>query len=62
MKLNKTRREYLTPNEVASILGVSVETVRRLARSGQLPAKRVGRQWRFIPADVCVEKERRLPA
>ena len=59
MRPNKTKREYLTPHEVATILGVSVETVRRLARNGQMSALHVGRQWRFDPAVVRAETEKR---
>ena len=49
---NKTRREYLTTDEVAAMLGVSVATVKRWAASGELPALRYGKLWRFEPADV----------
>ncbi|MGI8681284.1 MAG: helix-turn-helix domain-containing protein [Mycobacteriales bacterium] len=38
---------WLTPKQVAGILGVSLETVRRLARAGQLPHIKVGRALRF---------------
>ena len=38
---------FFTPKEVAQKLNVSPATVRRLAQSGQLVAKRVGGQWRF---------------
>lgn len=62
MRPNRTRREYLTVAEVASIIGISPETVRRLARSGQLPATRFGKQWRFDPAVIRVTKERRETA
>ena len=47
----------------ASCLGVSVSTVRRLVRTGALPAFRVGRQLRFRPEeiDVYLESRRVLP-
>jgi len=38
---------FFTPKEVAEKLNISPATVRRLAQSGQLVAKRVGGQWRF---------------
>jgi len=38
---------WLTPPQVAAILHVSVETVRRLAREGQLPHIKLGGSLRF---------------
>lgn len=35
--------------KVAEILGVCTETVKRLIRKRQLPASRIGRQWRVEP-------------
>jgi excisionase family DNA binding protein len=43
------RKDYLTLPEVAAQVGVCVATVRRLIDRGELPAKRVGRQFR-VPA------------
>jgi excisionase family DNA binding protein len=37
---------YLTPEEIAAKLRVSIATVRRWIKAGQLPALRVGRQYR----------------
>jgi excisionase family DNA binding protein len=37
----------LTPPEVAKMLRISVMTVYRLAKKGDLPAKKVGKYWRF---------------
>ena len=48
----KTKREYATADEVAAMLGVSSVTVRTLARNGQLPAYRIGKLWRFDPAEI----------
>lgn len=39
---------YLTIDEVAQLLRVSHKTVRRLAWRGEIPAFKVGNQWRFI--------------
>ena len=36
----------LNVSQAAEFLGVHTETVRRLARKGELPAFKVGRQWR----------------
>lgn len=37
----------LTPLEVMDILGVGKNTVYRLLNSGELPAIRIGRNWRI---------------
>ena len=41
------RARMLSAQEAAVFLHVHVETIRRLARSGELPRMKVGRQWRF---------------
>jgi excisionase family DNA binding protein len=43
---DNARPPYDVP-EVASVLNVSEEVVRGAARSGRLPAFKVGRAWRF---------------
>ena len=57
MTRNRVRRAYLTVAEAAAYLGVCSETVRRLARSGQLPAIRVGKLWRFDAELIKQKKE-----
>ncbi|MFV0318262.1 MAG: helix-turn-helix domain-containing protein [Microthrixaceae bacterium] len=42
----------LTGTEAAELLRVSVKTVLRLARKGDIPGRKVGREWRFARADV----------
>lgn len=44
--------EYFTSREVAELTGLSRETVRALARRGEIAAVRIGRQWRFPPQVV----------
>ena len=39
--------DVLNANEAARFLRAHVETVRRLARRGDLPSFKVGRDWRF---------------
>ncbi|MEK7309626.1 MAG: helix-turn-helix domain-containing protein [Planctomycetota bacterium] len=39
--------KLLTIKEVAEYLAVSIDTVRRLIHKGQLPASKVGGQWRI---------------
>ena len=42
----------LTTDEVLVYLKVTPRTIYRLIRSGELPAMRVGRQWRFRRTDL----------
>jgi excisionase family DNA binding protein len=43
----------LTVAEVAIILRLDEDTVRRSAAAGGIPARRVGRQWRFSRDALC---------
>ena len=45
----RRRERMMTAAEAAEMLQVSGRMVRKLAQSGQLPAVRVGRLWRFDP-------------
>jgi PAS domain S-box-containing protein/excisionase family DNA binding protein len=40
--------KVLTAQEVADYLGMHVETIRRLARRREIPAFKVGNEWRFL--------------
>lgn len=44
--------EWLDAEQAAAAVQVSSRTMRNLASSGELPATRVGRQWRFLRADL----------
>ena len=44
--------EILTLPEVAQLLKVAEKTVYSMAQKGQLPAFKVGGQWRFKHADL----------
>ena len=41
--------KLLEVREVSDVLGLSEKVVRDKARAGELPALRVGREWRFDP-------------
>jgi excisionase family DNA binding protein len=43
---------FLTTEEVLDCLRVTPRTIYRLIRSGELPAVRIGRQWRFRRTDL----------
>ena len=44
--------EVLSAQETADLLGAHVETIRRLARKGSIPAYKVGKDWRFNRASI----------
>ena len=44
----------LAVRDVAHLMGIHPETVRRLARQGRLPGYRAGGQWRFPPEEVAL--------
>ena len=50
--MSKEPDEILTVPEVAAYLRLSEATVYRLARSGEAPARRIGRSWRFSRAAI----------
>jgi excisionase family DNA binding protein len=49
---NREGPELLTPEEVAERLKLKTRTVLRLVREGKLSAVRIGRLYRFRPADL----------
>ena len=53
--------DLLTPSGVLAYLRVDVRTVYRLMRTGDLPAVRVGRQWRVRRVDLDAWLRRRQP-
>ena len=38
--------EYLTPREVMELLAIGKNTFYKMVQSGELPAVRIGKQWR----------------
>jgi excisionase family DNA binding protein len=55
------RRRLLTTEEVVAYLRVNARTVYRLIQTGDLPAVRVGRQWRVRGSDLHEWLERGRP-
>ena len=56
------RDEILTLPEVAQLLKVAEKTVYSMAQKGQLPAFKVGGQWRFKRVDLDQWIEQRKAA
>jgi len=46
------RREFLTAEEAAQMLGVAVTIIRKLARAGEIPGYKFGKLWRFDPKEL----------
>jgi PTS system nitrogen regulatory IIA component len=44
--------EVLTVQEVANYLRIDIRTVYRLAKKGDIPCIKIGRQWRFNREDI----------
>ncbi len=44
--------EILKVREAAALLGIHPNSLRALARAARVPATKVGRDWRFIEADL----------
>jgi excisionase family DNA binding protein len=53
------RHAFLTTEEVLGYLNITPRTIYRLIRKGELPAIRIGRQWRFrrVDLDRWVERQ-----
>src|SRR5256885_9098483 len=45
-------KEILDVEGAATLLGVSTTTIYNLARKGEIPATRVGREWRFARSNL----------
>jgi excisionase family DNA binding protein len=52
MSSKATNTAFLTTEEVLTCLKVTPRTIYRLIQAGELPAVRIGRQWRFRRADL----------
>jgi excisionase family DNA binding protein len=48
VRVGLCREDVMTAREVADLLSMLVSTVYHLARQGELPARRLGRTWRFL--------------
>jgi excisionase family DNA binding protein len=48
VRVGLTRDDVMTASEVADLLHLPVSTVYYLARRGEIPARRLGRTWRFV--------------
>lgn len=47
-----TEGEVMTPDQIADYLQISRRSVYNLAQAGQIPAVKVGDQWRFFRPEI----------
>lgn len=52
MRERKDFPDVLTLEEASEYLQVSTRTLGDLAREGKLPGAKIGREWRFLRADL----------
>ena len=45
-------KEILNAQEAAIVLGISERLLLRLARDGEIPGKKLGREWRFLRSAI----------
>jgi excisionase family DNA binding protein len=45
-------KEVMNTDEAAQFLGLKPFTIREYAKRGVIPAKKIGKQWRFVKADL----------
>lgn len=55
----KENDEIITPEEASKYLKVNVRTIYRWAHTGQVPAIRAGRQWRFRKTELIQSLEKK---
>lgn len=53
----KESDEVLNAQQAAELLGAHVETIRRMARKGTIPAFKIGKDWRFRKASLLTWSE-----
>ena len=46
------REQFLTAEEVATMLKIAPQTARKLIRQGSIPAARIGAKWRVRRSDL----------
>lgn len=50
--MDTVAREVLNVEQAAEFLGFSAYTVREKARAGEIPGRKVGREWRFFRQEL----------
>lgn len=50
--MTNTEKDVLKSDEVAELLEISPLTVREWAKKGKIPARKIGKEWRFSKAAI----------
>jgi excisionase family DNA binding protein len=50
--MERTNIDIIGPQDAAALLKIHLKTVYKLAQSGRIPGKRIGRSWRFNKAEL----------
>ena len=50
----RRRAECYSGPGLAALFSVSTDTIDRLRKAAGLPAHRIGREWRYYPAEVAI--------
>jgi excisionase family DNA binding protein len=45
-----TPEKMLNPQEAGALLRLHAKTVIRMAERGEVPGKKIGKRWRFLPS------------
>ena len=51
--------EILTVRQVSKLLKLHPRTIYKLAQTGMIPARRVGKSWRFLKAEIIKHFEKK---
>jgi len=51
--------EFLTVRQVSKLLKLHQRTIYKLAQNGKIPARRLGKSWRFLKAAITKSFEKR---
>ena len=52
----------LTTSEVAELLNMGIQEVRRLTREGRLPARRIGKSYRYFRDEIVAWLDLQTPS
>jgi excisionase family DNA binding protein len=50
--MTTTRLRLITADDVSAMTGFTANTIRRMARRGDIPCRRLGQRVRFVPDEV----------
>lgn len=51
-KLDEINEPWVSTKDIAEHLGITMETVRKWIKSGEIPCIRIGKLWKFKKSEV----------